>query len=516
MTPVPDIFCRISTGGGCCWAASGAVALSAAYLLAGRRFMDVRRVRLAADAFFGLLLVRAVHHGLSEMGWACALGGRNVHAMLDTMLLTSLVAASALGADWLFWDVWLTRSTRAKLPLILTDILRVALVLALLMLGLKVVFGYSVTGLFATSAVLSAILGFALQDMLGNIIAGIALQIERPFECGDWVTVGQYCGQVQSMSWRATRIRDLAGNLLVVPNSQISKESIINHHKPTPEHALVLPIGLDYAHPPFRVKETVLAAVAQTPNVLTNPAPKVLLVGYGDSAIQYEIKIWIRDHAIWKDIIDDLYTRLWYQFRREGLRIPFPIRSVQWARQKDLEADATAREQAVSVAALRAVPLLAVLDAEQIRRLADNCPIRLYGRAETVIREGESGDSLFVLVDGRLEVLIRGGRVNTLEAGAVFGEMSLLTGQTRSATIATLEASTLIEIRREQMKSVFDADPTAVERLGRLLSEHQEASARSMEQRAQDEAAAAASGRGASEREQSLVRRIKSFFGLAG
>ena len=116
-------------------------------------------------------------------------------------------------------------------------------------------FGVDVAALVATSAALSIVLGLALQETLANLFAGLALMLERPFEPGDWIQMGDLIGQVQQVSWRAVRLKLIRQeDYLVVPNSVVAKSEIVNMSQPRPVHGHAIEISAPYAEPPDRVR----------------------------------------------------------------------------------------------------------------------------------------------------------------------------------------------------------------------------------------------------------------------
>ena len=141
--------------------------------------------------------------------------------------------------------------------------------------------------LLATSAVGAVVVGFALQDTLGNLFAGLAIQIEKPFRVGHWIAVGDREGQVQEVTWRATKLRTKDGQFLIVPNSIISKEAILNYSEPTIPTRLEIDVGASYLTPPNEVKAAIGRALANAPLVMRTIAPEVALHDFGASSLVF-------------------------------------------------------------------------------------------------------------------------------------------------------------------------------------------------------------------------------------
>jgi small-conductance mechanosensitive channel len=188
--------------------------------------------------------------------------------------------------------------------------------------------GLNVTSLVTTSAVLTAVIGFALQDLLSSVMSGIALQLEQPFAVGDWVKFDEQEGRILETNWRSTKIETLPRDIVVIPNNVITRSPLINFTAPDPIHRRKIKIGLSYDAPPNRVKKALLAGLREVDGVLTEPRPFVLARSYDDFAISYKLFFFI-DQIHLKDHIEDaVMSRIWYQLKREGLKVPFPIRDI--------------------------------------------------------------------------------------------------------------------------------------------------------------------------------------------
>jgi CRP-like cAMP-binding protein len=300
---------------------------------------------------------------------------------------------------------------------------------------------------------------------------------------------------------------------VLITNSNVATKEIINYARPTPIQAYDAFVGVVYDQPPGRVKAVLRAAVAGATGVVDDPAPKVYVDEYGDFAIRYRVRFWMSDYGRLPEVNDAVLTRLWYALRREGMRIPFPIRDV---RLRSVPDDEPARQQAAEQehirAALRALPLLAPLDDSQLTALAAGSRRQQFTAGEHLFRQGEAGDSLMLITRGRARVLATGDHglavpVASRTAGDVLGEMSLLTGEPRSATVVADDETEVIVVDHDTFAGVLAADPTIVQALGALLAARTEETAEARE--AVPDAATV------SPRDQAdLLDRIYRFFGL--
>jgi small-conductance mechanosensitive channel len=177
-----------------------------------------------------------------------------------------------------------------RFPTIVQDVMVIALfaIVATLFMQEKVL---------ATTAVGAVVIGFALQDTLGNLFSGLAIQIEKPFRVGHWVTIAGTEGLVSEVTWRATKIRTKAGNFVVVPNSVVAKETITNYSEPTQETMLEVEVGASYDTPPNEVKAALLRALRDEPMLIRGREPEILIHDFGASAVTYRVRVWTTDFA---------------------------------------------------------------------------------------------------------------------------------------------------------------------------------------------------------------------------
>ncbi len=349
-----------------------------------------------------------------------------------------------------------------RFPAIVQD----AIVIGLFLIAVTLIFPEK---LLTASAVSAVVVGFALQDTLGNAFAGLAIQIEKPFRVGHWISVGAFEGRVSEITWRATRLRTKTGNFVIVPNSVMSKEAIINYSEPASPTRLQIDVGVSYDAPPTKVKGVMLAAVRQSPLVLPDPKPDVLLVDFAGSSITYRARFWVNDFRQDSEAADQVRTSIYYGFKRNNLEIPYPIQ-VEYSREEtpaDLEAQYARRAQA-----LAGVPMLAALADEERALLTAAAEERVYGAGERIVRQGDPGESMFVLVDGTARVFVEPDTdVAVIERGECFGEMSLLTGDPRSASVSARTDCVVLEISPDAFNQIARENPAALDRVTTLAAE---------------------------------------------
>ncbi|MEB3335330.1 MAG: mechanosensitive ion channel family protein [Cyanobacteriota bacterium] len=365
-----------------------------------------------------------------------------------------------------------------------------------------------VLSLVTTSAVITAMVGLASQEALKDLISGLELQLSEDFRLGDWIELpGGQQGIVTSISWRDCSLRTLDDCLLVVPNSMITAQ-VLNNRSHFGHCAQRISVGLDYDFPPARALALLTAVVTAHPDVLRDPAPRVRLVRFDDSAITYELLVWnVAAGVSQLELRSDLLTQIWYALRREGQTIPFPVRQVEPRRATPV-ADLDTPLSLERGQELLAGGLFANLSDPQRRRLLESSPSPCFGPGEVIVREGAEGESLYVVLRGQVEVSKaldgRSKVVARLGPGEVFGEMTLFLDAPRSATVRALEECRLLRVGRPAVGALLADDPALLERLATLVT----ARRAELEQLSQEEAHAQKPG---------LLQTMKGLFAaLAG
>jgi len=410
-------------------------------------------------------------------------------------LLIAFAIAHAIAT--LSFNPWSKPSGVERAPAIVQDA-----IIVLLMLG-SALYLFGSTELLAGSAIVAAVAGFALQETLGNAFAGLALQIDRPFKVGHWITVGSFEGTVRQITWRATKIWTKDGNMVVLPNSLVAREAVRNYSEPAAPTRLFVEVGVGYQVPPNEARDALLAALRQAPCVLKQPEPGALLWEFGGSALNFRVHFWVADYSNEERARDEVRRAIYYELHRRNIEIPWPIQ-IEYSREEP-PVDTPQRRESFA-RAIAAVPVFKGLPAEAHQALAASARPRLFGKGEVIVREGDGGGSMFLLLQGRVAILVGDppAQVATTEAGGYFGEMSLLTGDPRTATVSTLADSQVIEIDAAAFRAYVTSHPDAIEQLA------QAAAARRLEL----DHTRAAAGQVQSAEVASIAKRMRQFFGL--
>ena len=436
-----------------------------------------------------------------------------LHQDLDLLASYALITmGGTLGIEIVcafFFDYVLADVRRIEIPTLYRDITRFALY-TLLLGALFTLLGFDVRALVTGGTVLTLVIGFATQESLGNVFAGIFLHGSRPFTRGDWIKLGEREGQVDKVEWRATTIRTREGDYVVYPNAMLAKMDITNFSAPSPQHALQASVNVDYKHSPNKVKKVMIECALKTPKVLTNPAPVVHLRAFEDSAASYRMKFWIDDFTDAPNIHSAVMEKIWYHFRREDLEIPYPIRTLHVHRRQRVD------REGLNFKLLKHVDFLSEFSEHDLKHLAARLKVVTYATGEAVIKQGDAGRSFYIVREGRVEIQARNAEgvmffTKELGPGAFFGEMSLLTGDPRTATVVALEETELLRLDKEAFRKIMEENPRAEELISTILERRQEYSAQKKAQAARTEESADAAGATSNTR-AIFVQKIRDFF----
>ncbi len=361
-------------------------------------------------------------------------------------------------------QAYVLRRRAFPIPDLLLDIIRALFVLAVGFAVMKLQMGIDIAPLLASTALLTAVVGFALQGVLGNLLAGMSLHLVGSFRAGQWISIGDLEGHVVGTNWRETQVRTRAGHYITVPNAKVAEAYIHNMEQPNPVRRHSVTVGASYGDAPDDVLAALLAAARSVPDVRPNPAPAAMIIGFMDFGINYRLDFWTTQFYKHSLIDGEVNRMIWYQFKRRGIEIPFPmsdkllndfltvVNGQRHLEPEDHELAARLDDLLGSDLCTKLVvgadgrPLL---DREALARVAPLVRRLRYTHGETVFVQGESGDTFQVVVRGKLAVRVaKDADVSaefTLGPGAVVGEMSLMTGAPRSATVTVSESAELLE-----------------------------------------------------------------------
>lgn len=439
----------------------------------------------------------------------------NAHRTGMVFAFVLLLASIGRGGVLLVLDVGFGRRLARPLPKIIRDLTQGVVYVAIGLAALRIA-GFDPGSILTTSALLTAVVGLSLQETLGNLFAGLAVQVQRPFDVGDWIQFDadpKHLGKVLEINWRATTVLSIDDVQIIVPNGTLGKAPIVNFTKPSAASCRSVYVTLPLSVPPRHAQRLIARAIQGSFGVLADPPPSIVTHQFNDAGIEYWVRFWTDQFHKWPRVDSGVRDRIWYAVARAGFALPWPQRVVfveanDASRARDAEQRASRR-----VLSLTRVDVLAVLPPEELERLAGATRVHLYTTGETIVKKGDTSTELYVIESGAVRVLAPGNagklvEVARLEAGTFFGETALMTGEPRNATVVAAEDSELVAIGRDALAKTLEAHPQLAETMSRVLAERQakleEHAARSSEEDAKV----------VEEKTGQILQRIRSLFAL--
>ena len=338
------------------------------------------------------------------------------------------------------------------------------------------VFDERITGLLATSGVFAMIIGLAVQMNISNIFSGIALNVERPFRTGDWVKIGDLPeGKVLDINWRSTRLRCRDNSVHHIPNSLVSDNDITNYSYPNEDYENNFMIHIDPSHAPDRVKKIILDALLSVKEINSVPLPFVRFKGTTEFSTMYGIFYSSNKYQLKNHIDEIVWNRVFIHLKRAGIHLAMRRHRIYMTSDVPLEEDETSK----SLNLLKEIDLFKPFSDEDRSFISQRFRHHYYRANQMLVRQGDEGDSLFIIVEGVVSVSIvledqKEIEVARLGAENIFGEMALLTGEPRSASIRSLTDSHVLEISKQDIAPLIESQPELSTLLGEVLTQRKQ------------------------------------------
>jgi small-conductance mechanosensitive channel/CRP-like cAMP-binding protein len=432
--------------------------------------------------------------------------------------LVFLVLAFASMASTVLFGVLLPRA-RVLAPRILRDVV-VAATSVVAILAVADRLGFPLTGVLTTSAILTAVIGFALQDTLGNVLGGLSLQLDNSIAVGDWVKIGDVRGRVSEIRWRYTAIETRNWETVVIPNSMLMKGQVVVEGRRSGGPAQVrrwVWFNVDFRFEPTDVIGAVDEALVAAPieRVATAPAAHCILMDLQESYGRYAVRYWLTDLHVDDPTDSVIRTRIYFALRRAGIPLSIPAHAVFLTEDNvERKLEKTRQDRERRHAALAHVDLFDALDAENRDRLAEGLRYAPFARGEAMTRQGAEGHWLYMIIDGEASVRVaqEGAEkeVARLAPGNFFGEMSLMTGASRTATVVATTDVECYCLDKAAFQQVLHARPELAEGLAALLAKRHAGLAA-----VKEGLDAEARDRRLAEDKRDILYKMRAFFGLA-
>ena len=355
-------------------------------------------------------------------------------------------------------------SWQRKVPRLLRDLIRLLLVAIGLAMVYSIVWGREIENALAALGVTSIVVGLALQEPLGNLFSGLMLLMERPFEVGETIEVGSVAGEVKEVNWRSAHIEGFGGSIMVVPNSTLNKETIVNFSRPRPQRMEMIDIEFSRQDPPYKVRQALTELMRETEGVLEKPKPIAATLGYGDCSVKYRLIYRTAERDRWP-VKNELVTRIWYMAKRHGFTMPYPVH-VALQHQQEHPFTAAQAEGADLLAQFPRLPEIPPEDRARTRTLT-------FGAGERLFDEGDDLAGVYFVVSGTVSLqMVRDGQVSeiaTIHAGEFCGETGMHGHQAANMRAVALEDTTVVVIAPDVVRHLFEASPRLASETGRTL-----------------------------------------------
>ena len=421
----------------------------------------------------------------------------------------------------LVWDRIVSRATGHPVPRLIKDFVAAIIFLIAITGIIGVVFNQSVVGIWATSSAIGVVLGFALKSMIADLFTGLALNVDRAFTIGDWIelrhrdTGDRILGKVRDINWRTTRIELENRSMAVIPNSMVGTVGITNHSAPDAVCRQELTLTLDFSVSPKRAMRVLLAgakAASGANGIVETPEPHILIKELSSLGTAYLVRYFVdlqqtspnrARHHVHRSVLDHLhhagitpaYPKL------DQFSAPMPIRHLDFHSEAD------------RITMLRKIDLFdRSLGEGELVQLANTMRECSFPAGTALIRQGDTDHSMFILAEGLVDVMVSMDerpelRVARLVPGEFFGEMALLTGEPRSATIVASTDTKAFEVTKAHMTSLLKARPDIAETVSALIAERRVSTMKAL-----DSASDAERQEATRTMSEQILHRIKGFF----
>jgi small-conductance mechanosensitive channel/CRP-like cAMP-binding protein len=474
-----------------------------------------RRSTLRTLALFALSFVASLVGGLLILA-----------GLEDAGIRTQRVATLVTGISiFLLAGAFVFRVVLSRLrflpPRILQDVL---VIIASLVWGLYLLhrdWSVDLTSILTTSAVITAVIGFSLQDTLGNILGGLALQLDQTVQVGDWIELDKdTVGKVVEIRWRQTSIETRDWETVVIPNSVLMKNRLVvigrRIGQPTQQRQWIS-FHVATKYPPSLVIETVNAALrgADIPHVAKLPKPTCLLVELAESSPQYSVAYWLTDQGALNPTNSDVRVHIVSALSRAGIPTALPSQSIFLSQEPDTREMDLDRELRRRVATLNGIDLFDGFGDSELHILAERLVPTPFSTGDVLTKQGATADWLYIVANGKADVYVERGRsgrakVAEIGPGTLCGEMGLMTGEPRAATVIARTHMDCYRLDKESFRDLLASRPDVADQISALLAKRRaqiDATIKNLDERAQ--AAWTASTR------NDIRRTIQHFFGLA-
>jgi small-conductance mechanosensitive channel/CRP-like cAMP-binding protein len=409
------------------------------------------------------------------------------HAALTVEVTTiALIVAVAVFIDALirrfYWRGHLAKRRNRDTPALIQDIITILLVTVALSIGLSVEAGLSIGSIVTASGATAIVLGIALQAVIQDLFSGLAVNLDGSYGLGDWLTIYSdqipepIYGRVSGITWRSTFLTLEDGRRVMVPNHLVTANPVMNHSAPREPKRLTVSLEIDNRIPADRVKDMLLGEafkMTRRTGLARQPAPVVLIGNLTAEAVRYDVRFYHDPHVISPSIAESIVRDALLDVMQQN-KLPTPVSQVELTKPPDLEFELGEEEERSVIA--RAPLFQNVLETEHVDILVSHCKAAEISVGTVLMKQGDPGGSMFIIMEGAASVSITNAagqthEVNILATGDVVGEMSLMTGAPRTATVAALTEMRVLEVSKDAIEVLLRKSPVLAERFSNVLAD---------------------------------------------
>jgi small-conductance mechanosensitive channel len=443
--------------------------------------LDEQRKKLFIQIISLICALLLVNFQERLLKWMGSLGLDKLAPALDAAIsIAAWVAGGWLLLGLIHTLVWprLEKRLGYPPPKLLLNIVTVLIILAIALAIFGFVLNAPLSGLVAGSSVVAAVIGLAVTRMIADVFSGVALSVERSYNLGDWLEIemrsrpgNALAGQVVEVNWRATRLKTKADEIIVIPNSELARTKFINFSMPESHYRAEVQVPLSHNVSPDRAKRILMAAVVSTAGIMKEPPPQIVLKKFEPRGVVWGLWFWVPDYSQNTQVARAVQENVLNHLQVAGIDLSYNRVDQRLLPLKEPEEG----QEAPKTALLKRLELFAVMGEKPLARIAQTMHRHEFGEQEFIVTQGEAGSSLFVVEEGLVNVLVNDGNGNQkwvahIPPGGFFGEMALLTGEPRTASIQAETPVICYEIGKEILLPIFQESPELLDKVGELMA----------------------------------------------
>ena len=400
----------------------------------------------------------------------------------ESALTLSLSLALLCGAWFInrflslfYWNKKFIEQSGEKAPILLKHFIALIIYLLTISFIFGFLFNKPITSILVSTGVIATIIGFAMKDFLADIVNGISLSIERPYNIGDWIELenGTYLGKVVDIKWRTTRLISRNESMIVVPNNRCGNMIIHNFSKPNKIYSQNYLISINSILPPNLVQKQLTLGLQNVKNIIEDPAPRAYLADGASEPFKYNIRVWWKNYEYSYFGRDNLFKNVTKSLNKVGISQT----AINWQVSKRGMMDEIEIKNVTTYDQVQKIDIFEKFDESEINLLLSNSHTKNYEPNQNIVEQGDEGSSLFIILSGNARVLLNRDdkdiKLGLLSPGDTFGEFSLLTGDKRSATVKAINHLECIEISKGALKIIIDRNSELINELASVMAERQ-------------------------------------------